>query len=135
MRGAMTKMGEMDNVTSPENMAPPTKGATPPKARALGIRKRYLKTRPVCRVTFNLPKEAALGATTVCLVGEFNDWSPGATSLRRRRSGDFWVDLDLETGRAYRFRYLVDGCKFENDWEADRYAPNPYGGQDSVVDV
>jgi hypothetical protein len=71
----------------------------------------------------------------VCLMGEFNDWSPDATPLKRRTNGDFSVSLDLETGRSYRFRYLIDGCNFENDWEADRYEPNPYGGQDSVVEV
>ena len=30
---------------------------------------------------------------------------------------------------------MIDGWKFENDWFADRYEPNPYGGEDSVVDV
>jgi hypothetical protein len=43
--------------------------------------------------------------------------------------------LELDAGRAYRFRYVIDGWKFENDWFADRYEPNPYGGEDSVVDV
>jgi hypothetical protein len=35
----------------------------------------------------------------------------------------------------YRFRYLVDGRSWENDWAADLYVPNGYGGDDSVVDV
>lgn len=30
---------------------------------------------------------------------------------------------------------VIDGWKYENDWFADRYEPNPYGGEDSVVDV
>ena len=52
-----------------------------------------------------------------------------------RSSGarDFTVTLELETGRSYRFRYIIDGWKYENDWYADRYEPNPYGGEDSVV--
>ena len=45
------------------------------------------------------------------------------------------MTLELETGRSYRFRYMIDGWKYENDWGADRYEPNPYGGEDSVVDV
>ena len=33
------------------------------------------------------------------------------------------------------YRYLVDGERWENDWAADTYAPNDYGGDDSVVDL
>ena len=55
--------------------------------------------------------------------------------MKRRASGDFSVSLELEKGRSYRFRYLIDGCTFENDWDADRYETNPCGGEDSVVEV
>jgi hypothetical protein len=43
--------------------------------------------------------------------------------------------LWLEAGQQYRFRYLVDGERWENDWAADAYLPNAYGGEDSVVTV
>ncbi|HEY6001202.1 MAG TPA: isoamylase early set domain-containing protein [bacterium] len=104
-------------------------------ARPAGIRKKYLKARPACQVTFVLPKDAAPDAESVCVLGEFNDWSQDANPLRRLKDGDFTVTLELETGRSYRFRYVIDGWKYENDWYADRYEPNPYGGEDSVVDV
>jgi 1,4-alpha-glucan branching enzyme len=86
-------------------------------------------------VTFRLPAEAAPEAETVCVMGEFNNWSRDATPMKRQRNGSFSVSVDVEIGRAYRFRYLIDGWKFENDWAADRYEANPYGGEDSVVDV
>lgn len=111
------------------------KAAQPPKAKAAGIEKKFLKTRPVCKVTFTLPKAAASEAETVCVMGEFNDWSRDATPMKRRTNGDFFVSLDLEKGRSYRFRYLIDGWKYENDWNADRYESNPYGGEDSIVEV
>ncbi len=113
----------------------PTRAAKTPKAKAHGIEKKSLKARPVCKVTFTLPKEAAPEAESVCIMGEFNDWSRDANPMKRRKNGDFAVSLDLEKGRSYRFRYLIDGWKFENDWQADRYEPNPYGGEDSVVEV
>lgn len=113
----------------------PAKAARTPKAKARGIEKKFLKTRPVCKVTLTLPREAAPEARTVCVVGEFNGWSRDANPMTRRKNGDFVVSLDLATGRSYRFRYLIDGWKFENDWQADRYEPNPYGGDDSVVEV
>lgn len=109
-----------------------TKAAKP---RPAGIEKKYLKARPACKVTFLLPKEAASDAESVCVLGEFNNWSPDAHPLKRLEDGSFAVTLELETGRPYRFRYIIDGWKYENDWFADRYEPNPYGGEDSVVDV
>ena len=71
----------------------------------------------------------------MCVTEEFNNWSPDAAPMKRRTNGGFSITLDLEKGRSYRFRYLIDGCKFENDWRADRYESNPYGSEDSVVEV
>jgi 1,4-alpha-glucan branching enzyme len=131
----MTKMATTKKITPAASVTSALKATPAPQPKAGGIEKRFFKTRPVCKVTFTLPKEAASEAKTVCLMGEFNDWSRDATPMKRRTNGDFSVSIELETGRSYRFRYLIDGCKFENDWEADRYEPNPYGGQDSVVEV
>jgi len=123
---------------APKAAAPKAKKAPAAKAAAAapaGLEKKYLKARPACKVTFVLPKEAAPDAESVCILGEFNAWSPDAHELRRLDDGTFTITLELETGRAYRFRYVIDGWKYENDWFADRYEPNPYGGEDSVVDV
>jgi hypothetical protein len=43
--------------------------------------------------------------------------------------------IELPAGRTYQYRYLVDGDRWENDWQADAYAPNDYGGDDSVIDL
>jgi 1,4-alpha-glucan branching enzyme len=131
-------MAKTKKIATATKVAPtrkPTKAAQAPKVKARGIEKKFLKTRPVCKVTFTLPREAAPEAETVCVMGEFNNWSPDATPMKRRTNGDFVASLDLEKGRSYRFRYLIDGWKFENDWQADRYESNPYGGEDSVVEV
>jgi hypothetical protein len=99
------------------------------------IAKRYLKTSPVCRVSFRLPAEVAPGECSVHVTGDFNGWEISATPMTRLKNGDYGVTVDLETGREYHFRYLIDGCRWENDWAADRYDPNPHGGFDSVVVV
>ena len=99
------------------------------------MKKRFLKTRPVCKVTFDLPGAAAGGARSVALVGEFNNWDPGETVMKRRRDGSFSVTIDLERNREYQFRYLIDGTQWENDWNADRYTPSPLGGTDNSVVV
>lgn len=99
------------------------------------ISKQYLKSKPVCKVTFRLPSDGALGAESVTLAGEFNNWDEKATPMKRQKNGYFTVTLELEKDREYRFRYCIDGCKWENDWSADRYDPNPFGGFDSIVRV
>ncbi len=104
-------------------------------ATVAGIKKQYLKNRPNCKVTFRLPKEAAHDANEVTIVGDFNNWDKGATPLKRQKDGEFSATLELECGREYRFRYLVDGQRWENDWNADRYEPNPFGEEDSIIVV
>lgn len=99
----------------------------------MSLKKQYLKTKPVSKVTFRLPKDAAPKAATVVLVGEFNDWDTKATPMTRLRNGEFKVTVDLPTGKEYQFRYLIDNDVWENDWEADKYASSGIGGTDNSV--
>ncbi len=84
-------------------------------------------------VTFTLPAEVQ--AETVALAGEFNGWSVEDTQLERGSDGTWRVTVALEPGRSYRYRYLLDGERWENARHADRYVPNPYGDVDSIVVV
>lgn len=97
------------------------------------LKKSYSKTGTICRVTFKLPAE--VGAETAALCGDFNGWDPQETEMKRLKDGSFSASVSLIPGRAYRFRYLLDGERWENDWEADYYLPNSYGEDDSVVEV
>lgn len=77
----------------------------------------------------------APGASTVSLVGDFNDWQVGATPLRPVSSGRVWsVDVPLTEGR-HRYAFVVD----EDEWVADPAAPrapgNDFGTPSSVVTV
>ncbi|MCB8965691.1 MAG: isoamylase early set domain-containing protein [Chloroflexota bacterium] len=97
------------------------------------LKKSYSKTGIVCRVTFKLPAE--VGAETAVLVGEFNDWDMGTEPMKKLKDGSFSQSVSLEAGQSYRFRYFLDGARWENDWEADAYAPNEHGADDSIVTV
>ena len=99
------------------------------------MKKRFLKTRPVCKVTFELPGAVTRTARKVSLVGEFNDWDPGRTSMKRRRDGSFSITLDLDCNQEYQYKYLIDNERWENDWEADKYLPSPVGVSDNSVVV
>ncbi len=85
------------------------------------------------RVTFTVPAE--VGADDVHLCGEFNDWDESSHPLKRRKDGRFSTTLSLDSGRSYRFRYLINGEHWENDEAADAYLPNPFGGQDSILEL
>jgi hypothetical protein len=100
-----------------------------------GMPKKYLKNRQSCKVTFTLPKEAVKGVKKVNVLGDFNNWDKNANPLQKLRTGDFSTTLELVCGRLYRFKYLIDNARWENDWHADHYVPNPYGEDDSVVSL
>ncbi len=100
----------------------------------MSLKKKYLKSKPVCKVTFTLSKDQAKEAGKVQLVGEFNGWETHSTVLRKQKDGSFSTCLDLEPGREYQFRYLIDDEVWISDPEADRYAFSPFGDcENSVV--
>jgi 1,4-alpha-glucan branching enzyme len=105
------------------------------KKTAAGITRQHMKSKPVCKVTFQLPKDAAPKAGSVMIVGDFNNWETGATPMKKLKDGCYAATVSLETGKEYHYRFLIDGQRWENDWFADRYEPNPYGGDNSVVVV
>ncbi len=86
----------------------------------MSIIKKYLKTRPVCKVTLRVSKEAAYGAQAIYAVGDFNEWATDATPMKALKSGEFTCVLELPVEQSeYQFRYLLDGGSWENEWEAD----------------
>ena len=102
----------------------------------MSIKKQYLKTQSICKATFRLSTEEALGAKQVFLVGEFNNWNETATPMKALKNGGFVVTLDLETDLEYQFRYFFDRIIWKNDSQADKYVFSSFGNcENSVVTV
>jgi len=99
------------------------------------MKKQYLKSKPVCKVTFELPAEAADKAKSVHLVGDFNNWNFNTNEMKKLKNGNFSHKLDLETGSEYQFRYLINSDNWENDWSADKYVYTEFGQCDNSVVV
>lgn len=99
----------------------------------MALSKKFLKSKPVCKVTFKLTQEEAKSAKKVQLVGEFNGWNPKSSPMKPLKNGGFTQTLDLEAGKEYRFRYLLDDATWENDWEADNYIPSGVCFEDDSV--
>ncbi|MCK5505495.1 MAG: isoamylase early set domain-containing protein [Thermodesulfovibrionia bacterium] len=55
--------------------------------------------------------------------------------MKKLKNGNFKITLKLSRNREYRFRYLIDADRWENDWHADKYVPNSFGCDDSLVIV
>ncbi|MEL7059780.1 MAG: isoamylase early set domain-containing protein [Acidobacteriota bacterium] len=96
------------------------------------LKKSYSKTGRRCRVTFKLTD---VEAESAAVLGEFNAWDETSDPLVRRKDGSFSATLSLDSGRDYRFRYLLDAEVWTNDETADALVPNRFGGEDGVLRV
>lgn len=101
----------------------------------MSIKKQFLKSKPVCKVTFRISEEMGNSAGTAHVVGEFNNWNFSSTPMKKLKNGAFTATLDLEKGREYQFRYLLDKKSWENDADADKFIPTPYGDSKNSVIV
>jgi 1,4-alpha-glucan branching enzyme len=97
------------------------------------VKKNLSKTGRSARVTFTAPPVD--NVDSVYLVGDFNEWDRSATPLQQRKDGRFSGTVSMEAGREYRFKYLVGDDQWINDDGADKYVPNDYGSDDSVIEV
>ena len=81
-------------------------------------------------VTFEM--RPAADARTVYLAGDFNDWDPAATPMKRRKDGTWAATVRLARPRSYAYRFGVYGSPWLSDEHADSQAPAGYGSSNSV---
>lgn len=99
----------------------------------MSFKKQFLKSKPACKVTFRLDAKDASEAEKVQLLGDFNNWDKSAEPMSRLKSNDFTATLELEAGKEYHFRYLINGSVWKNDLQADYFVANAFGEENSVV--
>jgi len=97
------------------------------------LTKKYAEDKKTCKVTFKLPAE--VNAKTAFLVGDFTNWEKKPLKMTPHKNGSFSTSVTLKAKKEYRFRYILDGNRWENDWEADSYVRNPFGTDDSLIKV
>ena len=95
----------------------------------MAIKKQYLKSKPVCKVTFTVP---AKKAKKVAVVGDFNKWNPKTGQLKKLKNGSFKGVVDLKKGNRYEFKYLVDDT-FVNEEQADGFVFNEFAGSENGI--
>jgi 1,4-alpha-glucan branching enzyme len=99
----------------------------------MSIKKQFLKSKPVCKVTFTIQPEFVNGGKEVALLGEFNNWDPSEDTMRKLKDGSFTKTIELPAGQEYQFRYLVDGEKWINDPEADTFRYSGVAAEENSV--
>tara|TARA_B100000809_G_scaffold63282_2_gene59980 strand:- start:674 stop:970 length:297 start_codon:yes stop_codon:yes gene_type:complete len=95
----------------------------------MAIKKQYLKSKPVCKVTFEL---AAKESDKVSVVGDFNEWDAEAAPLKKLKNGTFKVVLSLEAGSSFEYKFVVDG-NYVNDKNADSLKFNKFANAENGV--
>src|ERR1700709_1002627 len=76
------------------------------------------------KTTFTLAANIIGDAKSGILVGEFNNWDESkGVELKKQKDGSFTAEVLLEAGKTYHYRYLLSDGRWENDANADHYAP------------
>ncbi len=73
-------------------------------------------------------------ASSVAVVGDFNDWRASGIPLSRAASGR-WTAIALLPPGLYNYAFLVDGTQWTLDPAAPRAAADDFGRPNSVVTV
>lgn len=95
----------------------------------MAIKKQFVKTKPVCKVTFSV---ASKDANQASVVGDFNNWSLEDGALNKLKNGMFKGVFDVNKDAAYEFKYVIDGV-FVNEPEADSFRWNEFAGNENSV--
>ena len=83
------------------------------------------------KVSFVMPYSE--GQPAMSVVGDFNDWQPGATKMIKRNNGTCSVSLTLDTDQRYLFRYYTEDGAWVNDEAADAYETSEHGSDNCVL--
>lgn len=128
-RGAMRPDANAPSVTQAPTAAAggaSTAAATAPSLQAANAN----GARVAVQLVFDAPD-----ARSVSVVGDFNDWQPTATPMRRLEAGQPWSALVLIPPGRHAYALLVDGTRWVADPRAPRARDDDFGKPQSVLFV
>ena len=86
--------------------------------------------RVAVQLVFEAPR-----ATSVSVVGDFNEWRPTATPMQQLEAGQPWTAVVLVAPGRHTYAFLVDGRRWIADPRAPRAADDDFGKPGSVLFV
>ncbi len=101
----------------------------------MSIKKHFDGKKPICKVTFTVDKDIANSANRINLAGDFNHWDIESIPMKKLKGGEYSVSVDLKNGKEYEFKYIINGNDWLNDIEADKFVPNVFHSENSVVNL
>ncbi len=99
----------------------------------MSIKKQFSKSKPVCKVTFTVDADLIAGGKEVAVLGQFNNWDPSEDTMKKLKDGSFSKTIELEVGKEYQFRYLVDGERWINEPAADKFLHSGVAAEENSV--
>lgn len=106
---------------------------TPPQPAPLAAARaaaRPAEGSPIVQFGFVAPH-----ASSVALVGDFNNWDPKATPLRAASTGGVWsVEIPIQPGR-HLYAFVVDGTVWRPDPAAPKATGEDFGEPNSALTV
>jgi len=99
----------------------------------MAIKKQYLKSRSMCKVTFTIDENRINDFQSANLVGDFNNWEPEVSPMKKTENGIFRLSIELEPQKEYQFRYLLDKSTWLNEEGADSFVPSPFRDTDNSL--
>ncbi len=100
----------------------------------MSIKKQYLKSKPVCKVTFKISEDSVKQANSVHILGDFNNWKL-THPMKKLKNGSFTQTIDFEKGKEYQFRYLANQKNWFNENETDKSVKTQFGDSENSVIV
>ena len=82
------------------------------------------------RVTFSLKVPRA---TKVSLVGNFNNWDPGAHPMKKGKQG-MWTKIVMLSPGEYEYKFIVNGAWWTDPLN-ELTCPNPFGTRNSIITI
>ncbi len=101
----------------------------------MSLKKQFDAKKHSCKVTFTITEDLTNSANKINLAGDFNNWDIESIPMKKLKGGEFSASVELKNGKEYEFKYLINGNSWLNDINADKYVPNVFHSENSVVIV
>lgn len=111
--------------------APAKKTAKAPAAVKKTPAKAAKTTNTKQKVVFNV---FAPESKSVCVAGEFNSWNPEKGKMKKDKSGNWTVTVQLVPGN-HQYKLVFDEIYWETDKSNPSRVPDGQGGENSVKNV
>ncbi len=99
------------------------------------VKKEYVSDHNLCKVTFSFPSEEAKDAREVKILGEFNNWDRDKAVRMTLKQDTYNAVVELQPGKSYQFRYLIDSHRWKNEANADGFVSTSYGMTNSLIEL